>query len=84
MGWTTWCTDGTCGPHPEICTDAEVRSVAVAMKQNGMLDAGCVSSMLLAARDSSLLPPCVCLLFAAPRADHLPHTRRVPPTPPKL
>jgi alpha-galactosidase len=40
MGWTTWCTDGTCGPRPEVCTDAEVRSVASAMKANGMLAAG--------------------------------------------
>ena len=40
MGWTTWCTDGTCGPHPEVCTDTEVRSVALAMKEEGLLAAG--------------------------------------------
>ena len=40
MGWTTWCTDGVCAAHPELCTDAEIRSVALAMEAQGLRDAG--------------------------------------------
>jgi len=38
MGWNTWCTDGKCGR--DVCTEDEVKEVALAMIQNGMQAAG--------------------------------------------
>ena len=40
LGWNTWktCGEKTCG-H-DICNEAEIKSVAIAMKNNGMYELG--------------------------------------------
>lgn len=38
MGWATWCTSGRC--CQDVCNNAEIRSVAAAMVESGLLAAG--------------------------------------------
>ncbi len=38
LGWQSWCAVGKCGT--DLCTDAQIRSTAKALVDNGMKDAG--------------------------------------------
>jgi alpha-galactosidase len=38
LGWSTWCTDGTC--ERDYCNEHEIREVATAMQKNGMFALG--------------------------------------------
>lgn len=46
LGWSTWCTGGSCGqPRAsgdvhDVCTESEIKSIATEMQSNGMLAAG--------------------------------------------
>ena len=46
LGWSSWCTEGSCGqPHRsgnehDVCSEGEVKAVATAMATNGMQAAG--------------------------------------------
>ena len=49
LGWSTWCTGGSCGqpvPGPasrdahDVCTESEIKSIATEMQRNGMRAAG--------------------------------------------
>ena len=68
LGWSTWCTGGSCGQpvqepawrdDHDVCTEAEIKSIATEMQSNGMRAAGYEYIMLVRLPAPAAPPPSV-------------------------
>ena len=76
LGWSTWCTGGSCGQpvqepawrdDHDVCTEAEIKSIATEMQSNGMRAAGYEYIMLVRLPAPAAPPPPCARTLLLPR-----------------